>query len=118
DPVFQLPRKGMSDFNAFDHLFDAAIGLNLKGEIVYFNNQASIFFKLPPRVLKQKNSLIQICETGADFDLEAWLAKALLSFDVLISPELTLHLVHDPETEYSVILKLVPVEGQFVLLFQ
>ena len=47
----------MSDFSAFDHLFDPVMVMNQKQELVYFNNQASIFFKLPPRVLKQKNIL-------------------------------------------------------------
>lgn len=99
----------MSDFASFDHLFDPVIVINLKQEMVYFNNQASIFFKLPPRVLRQKNNLIQICDTG-DFDVESWLAKSLLSFDVQISPEMKLHLPHDLETEYFIIMKLIPVQ--------
>lgn len=99
----------MSEFATFDHLFDPVIVVNLKKEMVYFNHQASIFFKLPPRVLKQKNNLIQICES-ADIDIENWLSKALLSFDVQISPEIKLHLPHDPDTEYFIIMKLIPVQ--------
>ncbi len=99
----------MSEFLAYDHLFDPVVVVNLKQELVYFNNQASIFFKLPPRVLKSKNHLIQLCDTG-DLDLEEWLNKALLSFDVQISPEIKLHLPHDPETEYYVTMKLIPVQ--------
>lgn len=99
----------MSEYIAFDHLFDPVVVINQKEELVYFNNQASIFFKLPPRVLKQKNHLIQICDS-TDLDLEQWLHKALLSFDVLTSPEIKLHLPHDPDTEYFVILKLIPVQ--------
>lgn len=99
----------MSDFVAFDHLFDPVVIINQKQEMVYFNNQASIFFKLPPRVLKQKNNLIQISDS-TELDLEEWISKALLSFDVLISPEVKLHLPHDPETEYYVIMKFVPVQ--------
>lgn len=110
----------MSDFAAFEHLFDPVIVINLKQEMVYFNNQASIFFKLPPRVLKQKNHLIQISDTG-DFDIESWLAKSLLSFDVQISPEIKLHLPHDPETEYFIIMKLIPVQtansANFAIVF-
>lgn len=101
----------MSSFATFDHLFDPVIAINLKSEIVYFNNQASIFFKLPPRVMKQKNFLIQICDSG-DFDIENWLSKALLSFEVQISPEIKLHLPHDPETEYFIIMKLIPVQTE------
>lgn len=97
----------MSEYSAFDHLFDPVVVINLKQEMVYFNNQASIFFKLPPRVLKSKNHLIQICDAG-DFDIEAWLSKSLLSFDVQISPEIKLHLPHDPDTEYFIIMKLIP----------
>ncbi|WPU66180.1 hybrid sensor histidine kinase/response regulator [Peredibacter starrii] len=100
----------MNDFLAFDHLFDPVVVMNQKQELVYFNNQASIFFKLPPRVLKQKNHLIQLCDS-VGFDIEDWLSKALLSFDVLISPEIKMTLPHDPETEYFIILKLVPVQS-------
>lgn len=107
----------MSGLELLDQIFDATIVFNQNKEITYFNNQASIFFKMPPRLLKQKNHIIQICES-TDLDLEEWLSKALLSFEVLISPEIGLHLVHDPETDYSVILKLVPMEGQFALFFQ
>ena len=99
----------MSDFKSFDHLFDPVVVINLKQEMVYFNNQASIFFKLPPRVLKAKSNLLQICDSG-DFDIEGWLSKSLLSFDVQISPEIRLHLPHDPETEYFIIMKLIPVQ--------
>lgn len=110
----------MNDFANYDHLFDPVIIINQKQEMVYFNNQASIFFKLPPRVLKQKNNLIQICE-AEDYDIESWLSKALLSFDVQISPELKLHLPHDPDTEYFVILKLIPVQtatsANFAIVF-
>lgn len=110
----------MSDFLAFDHLFDPVVVMNQKQELVYFNNQASIFFKLPPRVLKQKNHLIQLCDS-TELDLEEWLSKALLSFDVLISPEIKLHLPHDPDTEYYIIMKLVPVQTEkganFALFF-
>ncbi|HXH76332.1 MAG TPA: ATP-binding protein [Bacteriovoracaceae bacterium] len=107
----------MSGFAILDQIFDAAMVLNQKGEITYFNNQSSIFFKMPPRLLKQKKHLNQICESR-DLDLDQWLTSAFLSFDVLISPEIKLHLVHEPDTEYSVILKLIPIEGNFAVYFQ
>lgn len=97
------------EFLAFDHLFDPVVMVNLKQELVYFNHQASIFFKLPPRLLKQKRHLIQLCDSP-DLDLEQWLSKALLSFDVLISPEIRLQLPHDPNTEYYITMKLIPVQ--------
>lgn len=107
-------------FENFDHLFDAVIVLNSKAEIIYFNNQTSVFFKLPPRVLKQKNHIIQICDSQ-DLDLEEWLSKSLLSFEVQTSAEIRLHLPHEPETEYSCVLKLIPVteggQNHFALLF-
>lgn len=98
-----------SEFSTFDHLFDPVIVINLKQEMVYFNNQASIFFKLPPRLLKQKRHLIQFCDS-ADLDIEQWLSKALLSFDVLLSPEIKIQLPHEPNTEYFIIMKLIPVQ--------
>jgi signal transduction histidine kinase len=111
----------MNELTVFDHIFDTAVGVNQKGEIVYFNNQASIFFKLPPRLLKQKSQLMQICESS-EIDFEEWVHKALLSFEILISPEIRLHLPHNPETEYSVIVKLIPIESKsgalFIILFQ
>jgi signal transduction histidine kinase/CheY-like chemotaxis protein len=110
----------MNDFLAFDHLFDPVVVVNLKRELVYFNNQSSIFFKLPPRLLKQKNFLGQICES-ADLDIEEWLSKALLSFEIQISSEIKIHLPHDPETEYFITLKVIPVEvasgASFAILF-
>lgn len=101
----------MRNFSVYDHLFDPVLVLNLKQEIIYFNNQASIFFKLPPRVLKQKNNIIQITDT-VDFDIEDWLSKALLGLDVQLSPEIKLTLPHDPETEYFVIMKLIPLQAE------
>lgn len=99
----------MKDFEIFDHLFDPVVIINLKQDMIYFNHQANIFFKLPPRVLKQKNHIIQICDS-IELDLEEWLGKALLSFEVLTSPEFKLHLPHEPDSEYYVILKLIPIE--------
>ncbi|MFL5785188.1 MAG: ATP-binding protein [Bacteriovoracaceae bacterium] len=110
----------MSGFEYFDNLFDPVLVLNLKREIVYFNHQSPIFFKLPPRILKSKQSIIQLCDS-TDLDLEEWVSKALLSFDVLTSPEIRLHLPHDPESEYNVIMKVVPLQSEkganFALVF-
>ncbi|MCM2351707.1 MAG: hybrid sensor histidine kinase/response regulator [Bacteriovoracaceae bacterium] len=100
-----------SVYSNFEYLFDPVVVINLKQELVYFNNQASIFFKFPPRLLKQKRNLIQLCDS-ADLDIEQWLSKALLSFDVLISPEIKIHLPHDPNTEYFIIMKLIPVQTE------
>ena len=99
----------MSDFSQFDYLFDAILVVNLKREIIYANHQANIFFKLPPRVLKGKQYITQICDT-TDLDIEEWVSKALLSFDVLISPELKLTLPHEPDVIYHVVIKLIPVQ--------
>ena len=106
----------MSNFSVFDHLFDAVLVVNLKREIVYFNNQATIYFKLPPRLLKQKSNVLQICD-ALDFDLEDWLGKSLLSFDVMLSPEIKLLLPHDADTEYYSIIKLVPVDSHIAVIF-
>lgn len=99
----------MNEFATFDHLFDPVVVVSQQQELVYFNNQASIFFKLPPRVLKQKNNILQVCDS-AEFNLEEWLGKALLSFDVLISPEIKIYLPHDPHTEYYITMKLIPLQ--------
>lgn len=110
----------MSEFSVYDHLFDPVLVMNSQQELVYFNNQASTFFKLPPRVLKQKSHLIQICDSK-DLDLEEWIAKALLSYDILLSPEIKLSLPHDPDTEYFIIMKLVPMQTEagshFAMIF-
>lgn len=100
----------MSEFLNYDHLLDSVIVINLRQEIVYFNNQCSIFFKLPPRLLKNKNNIIQICDTS-DFDIEEWISKGLMSFEVLTSPEIKLYLPHDPEVEYHAIIKLIPLQS-------
>jgi signal transduction histidine kinase len=100
----------MSDFSSFDHLFDAIVVVNLKREIVYFNNQACIFFKLPPRLFKQKTYLHQICDS-VELDIEEWLGKALLSFDVLISPEIKLSIPHEADLDYHVVMKLIPLQS-------
>lgn len=99
----------MNEFSSFDHLFDAVLVVNFKREIVYFNHQANVFFKLPPRLLKQKSFITQICDSN-DLDIEAWLTKALLSFDVLISSEIKLSIPHEADLDYHVVLKLVPIQ--------
>lgn len=101
----------MSEFSSFDHLFDAVLVVNLKREIVYFNHQSNIFFKLPPRLLKQKSFVTQICDSN-DLDIEEWLGKALLSFDVLISPEIKLSIPHEADLEYHVVIKLIPIQTE------
>lgn len=110
----------MTDFESFDHLFDAVLVVNLKREIVYFNHQSNIFFKLSPRLLKQKNSVTQICDSF-DIDLEEWLGKALLSFDVLISPEIRLNIPHEADLSYHVVIKLIPIQtdksANFAIVF-
>jgi signal transduction histidine kinase len=110
----------MSDFSGFDHIFDAVLIINLKREIIYFNHQANIFFKLPPRIIKQKNFVTQICDSN-DLDIEEWLSKALLSFDVLISPEIKLSIPHEADLDYFVVLKLIPIQTEkganFALVF-
>lgn len=110
----------MSDFSSFDHLFDAVLVVNLKREIVYFNHQSSIFFKLPPRLLKQKVHVTQICDSH-ELDIEEWLNKSLLSFDVLISPEIKLMIPHEADLEYYVVIKLIPIQtdkgANFAIVF-
>jgi signal transduction histidine kinase len=110
----------MSEFASFDHIFDAVLVVNLKREIVYFNHQANIFFKLPPRMMKQKSFVTQICDSN-DLDIEEWLGKALLSFDVLISPEIKLNIPHETDLDYFVVLKLIPIQTEkganFALVF-
>lgn len=107
--------------NSFDHLFDAVLVINTQKQIVYFNNQATIFFKLPPRLFKQKDNIMGIID-AAPFDLEEWISKSLLTFDVIVSPEITLNLVHDPDTEYHAVLKAIPITDstgkmQFAIIF-
>ena len=110
----------MSEFSSFDYLFDAVLVVNLKSEIVYFNHQANIFFKLPPRLLKQKKYVPQICDSN-DLDIEEWLGKSLLSFDVLISPEIKLTIPHEQDLEYYVVIKLIPIQtdkgANFAIVF-
>jgi signal transduction histidine kinase len=111
----------MTTLTHFDHLLDAVIVMNLRQEITYFNHQSSIFFKMPPRILKSKNHIIQLCDTN-DFDLETWISKGVTSFDVMTSPEFKMYLPHEPNTEYHVIMKLIPLEGdangaQFAVVF-
>ncbi|HLW56689.1 MAG TPA: ATP-binding protein [Bacteriovoracaceae bacterium] len=106
--------------NTFDHIFDAAIGLDIKGQITYFNHQAISFFKLSPRLLKQKKYLEEIFRAD-DFDISEWVDKSLLSFEVNLSPEIQITLFHEPVT-YFVILKVFPVEtpegNRFIIIFQ
>jgi len=106
--------------STFDHIFDATIGLDIKGQIIYFNHQATSFFKLSPRLLKQKKLLEEIFRTD-EFDLTEWIDKSLLSFEVNLSPEIQITLLHEPVT-FVVVLKIFPVETQegnrFIILFQ
>lgn len=107
----------MKSFSAYDHILDAVLGLGSRKEILYFNHQSNFLFKLPPRVMKTKEKIHQVFESP-DFDTEEWINKGLISFEVMTSPEIKIYLPHDPETEYHVILKLIPLEsGEFALFF-
>ena len=107
-------------FTTFDHLFDAVLVVNAKREIVYFNHQANIFFKLPPRLMKQKNFVTEICGS-TDLDLEKWIEKSIHLPDVLISSELSLSIPHELEPQHHVVIKCIPLTGpegpHFALLF-
>lgn len=98
----------MSNFSVYDQLIDAVIVLNLRKEIQYFNHQCGMFFKLPPRIMKTKTNIIQLCDS-TELDLEDWLNQGLMSFEVLTSPEVKLYLPHEPEVEYHAIIKLIPL---------
>lgn len=104
----------MIGFTPFDQLFDPVLAVNAQGELVYFNNQACIFFKQPPRVLKQSTHLTNLCQSD-ELNLNEWIQSSLKS-DVSISPEIKISLNQD-ETEYFVILKLIPYENNFVIVF-
>lgn len=106
----------MNQFASFDHLFDPVIVVDKNQEMVYFNNQASIFFKLPPRVLKSKKNILEICESS-DLKISDWLKKVVASNDVGLSPEIKIHLSHEADTEYFVILKEFPIDDHFALVF-
>lgn len=110
----------MSNFETFDHIFDATIGLDLKGNIVYFNNQALIFFKLSLRQFKQRNRLNELF-TAKEIDLNQWISESLLTFSLKVSEETHIRFLHD-ETECTVILKLIPIEtehgNRYALIFQ
>jgi signal transduction histidine kinase len=68
-------------------------------------------------VFKTKEKLIQVCDSS-DIDIEEWVNKGLMSFEVMTSPEIKIYLPHDPESEYHAILKLIPMEGgEFALVF-
>lgn len=109
----------MSDYSAFDNLFNPVLILNQAEEIIYFNHQSTIFFKLPPRLLKQKNSIEDLAQTQ-DLNLKDWIKKAIKSKDVTLSPEIRVQLPHDMDVEYYVILKIIPINdgASFSLLFQ
>ncbi|HXH30443.1 MAG TPA: ATP-binding protein [Bacteriovoracaceae bacterium] len=106
----------MSSYSGFDHLFDPVIVIGRTQTLEYFNHQASIFFKLPPRLLKQKSKLSEICRAQG-LDLDDWVRRNLEHPDVALSPEIRISLAHDPDIEYYVILKLIPVADAFALVF-
>jgi signal transduction histidine kinase/CheY-like chemotaxis protein len=110
----------MSLYTSYDLLFVPVIILNANGELVYFNNQSSIFFKLPPRLLKQKTHLHQIC-TSPDLDIEIWIKNAIKGKEVLVSPEMMLKLAQVPELEYFINIQFIPLntdeDHNYVLVF-
>lgn len=103
----------MNDFSNFDHLFDPVIVINQKQEMVYFNNQSNVFFKLPPRILRSIKSLNELFNAE---DLMNWFDVALKSPDVSLSPEMKLSLVNDPETSYVAIFKVIPLKDSLTAL--
>lgn len=103
----------------FDQIFDATIGLDAKGEITYFNHQAVIFFKISPRIFKQKKELDEVFQTDS-FDLKEWITNSLLSREATLSPEIKITIAD--KSESFVILKLIPIkrdqETSYALIFQ
>lgn len=107
-------------FETFDHIFDATIGLDLKGNIIYFNNQALIFFKLSLRQFRQRSTVEELF-VSTDTDIHKWISDALISFGLKVSEETHIKFLHD-DTESTVVIKMIPVEAEegnrFALVFQ
>lgn len=108
----------MNNYSAFDNLFDPLLVLNKNEEIIYFNHQSTIFFKLPPRLLKQQNKIHNLIQV-AELNLNEWIKEAIKVKDVTLSSELQINLSHDTDIEYFVILKMIPSEDgeTFTLIF-
>jgi signal transduction histidine kinase/CheY-like chemotaxis protein len=99
----------MSQFTYFDHLFDPVLVLNEQAEIIYFNNQSSVFFKLSPRLLRQKGSIATLIGSEESQIIE-WINSALQQQEVLVSAELKLKPAADPENINHVIIKCIPMD--------
>lgn len=99
----------MSSLGAFDHIFDSVLVVNDSAELNYFNHHASIFFKMSPRLFRTKEFPWDIFESK-DLDLKSWIQEHLNITDISVSPEIKINLIHDIDTEYFVIMKLVPIE--------
>jgi signal transduction histidine kinase/CheY-like chemotaxis protein len=100
----------MTPYSEYDHLFDPVIILGPNKDIVYFNHQATIFFKLPPRLIRKKNGLTELC-TSPELDFEKWISTAIATGDIQLSTEIKIILPHDKATEYFAIVKIFPVES-------
>jgi signal transduction histidine kinase len=98
----------MNNFRMFDELFDTVLVLSEQTEIIYFNNQASVFFKLPPRLLRKNKFVPDLFKTHA-FDLSKWIQDSINSKETQLSPEIRISLNTDPENDYFISMKLVPL---------
>lgn len=108
-----------SKFLYYDQLFSPTLVLDDKFKIVYFNYQASIFFKLPPRVLKQKEKVKELIQSE-EFSITDWLSSFTEEQGTLLSPEIGLTLTHDQNTRYDGVLKLCTIQvdqTKFMALF-
>jgi signal transduction histidine kinase len=107
----------MNQYNLLDHLLDPVLVLDAAGELCYFNHQSTVFFRLSPRLLKQKRKLDELF--GPEAALAGWLDGARAKSDAVVSPEINIQLTSDPDTQYHVIIKAVPAEeGKLVLFFR
>lgn len=98
----------MNEFKAFDDIFDSVLVLNDQRDIIYFNYQATVFFKLPPRLLRMRKKTHELFNTP-QFDFSHWLEGAIHSNETHPSPEINLSLVQTAGVEYFVVMKLVPL---------
>ena len=100
--------------SSFDHLQNPVFFTDKNGKILYFNFVCSLFFKLPPRKLKSIENIIELLDVD-NYSLVKEIKKALDSKAPTVSPELSLHLNN---IKFTVILKLIPFEGELLIHIQ
>jgi signal transduction histidine kinase/CheY-like chemotaxis protein len=100
-----------------DYVFEPLAIISADGKIIYYNHFFSAFTNLSPRKLEQLSLFFDIFAQGKE-SLQALFSAAMNSLDVEVGAEIELTMAVDPDQQYTVVPKVIPLpEEQYMVCF-